>query len=59
MKPNPDLKLITGNANRPLAAKIAEKLHRHLVPSEVKRFSDGEVWVEISENMRGDDVFVI
>ncbi len=59
MKPHPDLKLITGNANRPLASRIAEKLHRHLVPSEVKRFSDGEVWVEISENMRGDDVFVI
>jgi ribose-phosphate pyrophosphokinase len=51
--------LLTGNSNRLLAEKIAEKLKRPLGKCEVKRFSDGEVFVEIKENVRGRAVYVI
>src|SRR6185437_15427565 len=51
--------ILSGNANRPLAQKICEKLGKPLGDAEVKRFSDGEVFVEIKENVRGKDVYVI
>ncbi len=54
-----ELKLITGNANRPLAEEIARDLRVPLADAEVSRFSDGEVFVQINENVRGADVFVI
>jgi len=54
-----ELKLITGNANRPLAEEIAQDLRVPLADAEVSRFSDGEVFVQINENVRGADVFVI
>ena len=54
-----ELKLVTGNANRPLAEEIAQALHVPLSDAEVSRFSDGEVFVQINENVRGADVFVI
>ncbi len=54
-----ELKLLTGNANRPLAEEIARDLHLPLADAEVSRFSDGEVFVQINENVRGADVFVI
>ena len=54
-----ELKLITGNANRPLAEEIAQYLRVPLGDAEVTRFSDGEVFVQINENVRGADVFVI
>ena len=54
-----ELKLITGNANRPLAEEIARDLRIPLADAEVSRFSDGEVFVQINENVRGADVFVI
>ncbi len=53
------LKLITGNANPVFAQKIAEYLHTPLVDTLVTRFSDGEIRVQIKENVRGADVFVI
>jgi ribose-phosphate pyrophosphokinase len=53
------LKLFTGNANRPLAEEIAKSLHLSLGDAEVSRFSDGEVFVQVNENVRGTDVFVI
>lgn len=53
------MKIITGNANMPLARNIGEYLGIALAKSEVKRFSDNEIFVEILENMRGEDVFVI
>ncbi|MBI4212364.1 MAG: ribose-phosphate pyrophosphokinase [Deltaproteobacteria bacterium] len=56
---NNKFKIISGNANRPLAQKIAESLNTKLLTATVTRFSDGESWVEIEENVRGDDVFVI
>ena len=59
MKPNADIKLISGNANQPLAEIISNKLFRPLTKARVERFADDEIWVEIQENMRGEDVFII
>ena len=53
------LKLISGNSNLGLAIEIAEYLDVALTKAEVKRFSDGEIQIEIGENVRGMDVFVI
>lgn len=54
-----NLKLLSGNANRPLAEQIASSLRKKLCAATVTHFSDGETWVEIEENVRGADVFVI
>jgi ribose-phosphate pyrophosphokinase len=54
-----DWVLLSGNANRPLAQKICEKLGKTLGHAEARRFSDGEVFVEVGENVRGRDVYVI
>ncbi len=54
-----ELKIITGNANRPLALKIAHHLDRPLAACTVTRFSDGEVFVKIDDNIRGSDLFII
>jgi len=54
-----DLKLFTGNANRALAEEIAQYLRVPLGDAEVSRFSDGEVFVQVNENVRGTDVFII
>lgn len=54
-----ELRLLAGNANRPLAEEIARELGLPLADAEVSRFSDGEVFVQINENVRGADVFVI
>src|SRR4029453_17177615 len=54
-----ELKIFTGNANRPLAEEIAQYLHVPLGNAEVSRFSDGEVFVQINENVRGTDVFLV
>ncbi|MCL6621330.1 MAG: ribose-phosphate pyrophosphokinase [Syntrophobacterales bacterium] len=54
-----DLKIFTGNANRPLAEKICQYLGVPLGEAAVGRFSDGEISVEFRENVRGRDVFVI
>lgn len=51
--------LIAGTSNTDLAEKIAQYLGIRLTPAKVKRFSDGEVMVEIDENVRSKDVFVI
>ncbi len=53
------LKVFTGNSNRALAEEISQYLHLPLSKALVRRFSDGEVFVEIGENVRGADVFVI
>ncbi|MEM6626172.1 MAG: ribose-phosphate pyrophosphokinase [Pseudomonadota bacterium] len=53
------MKLITCNANRPLAGAIADYLDAPLTEVEVKTFKDREVFVRINENVRGKDVFVI
>ena len=53
------LMVFSGNANPPLAQSIANHLHLHLGKAVVSEFSDGEIMVEIMENVRGRDVFVI
>ncbi len=53
------MKLIAGNSNRPLAEAIAAYLDTPLTKATVRRFADMEVFVEILENIRGEDVFVI
>ena len=53
------LMIFTGNANPRLAADVASHLHMPLGKATVGRFSDGEVMVEILENVRGKDVFVL
>jgi len=58
MQPN-NIKLFSGNANRPLAEALAKALEMRLGECVVTKFSDGETWVEINENVRGQDVFVI
>jgi ribose-phosphate pyrophosphokinase len=54
-----NLKIFTGNANRPLAEKICQHLDMPLGDAVVGRFSDGEISVEFRENVRGADVFVV
>lgn len=53
------MKLITGNSNIPLAQAIADYCDLPLTKASVRRFADEEVFVEIHENVRGEDVFVI
>jgi ribose-phosphate pyrophosphokinase len=53
------MKLFAGNANPELAREICKNLGVALSAAEVRRFSDGEIFVEIGENVRGCDVFVI
>lgn len=53
------MKILSGNSNRPLAEAIAACLNVPLTQASIRRFSDMEVFVEILENVRGEDVFVI
>jgi ribose-phosphate pyrophosphokinase len=53
------MKILTGNSNRPLAEAISAYLNLPLVNASIRRFSDMEVFVEIQENIRGEDVFVV
>ena len=53
------MKILTGNSNKPLAEAISAKLALPLVKANIRRFSDNEIFVEILENVRGEDVFVI
>ena len=58
-------KLICGNANRPLAESIAKRITFHrgqkvkLIDTRVERFNDGEIFVEVYENVRGEDMFIL
>src|SRR5437588_10645654 len=54
-----DLRLVAGNSNRPLAEAISGILKLPLAKSVVRRFADMEVFVEVQENMRGEDVYVL
>jgi len=51
--------VFTGNANPELARKVVERLHIPLGDATIDRFSDGEILVDINENVRGGDVFVL
>jgi len=53
------MKLVAGNSNRPLAEAVASYLDMALTKCQVKRFADMEIFVELQENVRGEDVFVL
>ena len=53
------MKLVAGNSNRPLAEAIASYLGIPLGKCQVKRFADMEIFVELQENVRGEDVFIL
>ena len=53
------MKLVAGNSNRPLAEAISNYLETPLARCVVRRFADKEIFVEVQENVRGEDVFVI
>ena len=53
------MKIITGNSNKKLSQKISVFLKNRLVNSSIKKFADGEIYIEINENIRGNSIFVI
>ena len=53
------MKLLSGNSNKPLSKNIAKYLKSKLVNSSIRNFSDGEIYVEINENIRGNSIFLI
>ena len=53
------MKILACNSNRPLAEAVAAALHLKLANASVRRFADLEIFVEVHENVRGEDVFVI
>lgn len=57
--PTSEFKVFSGNSNVDLARRICDYLKRPLSKAEVGRFSDGEIQVEIGENVRGQDTFII
>src|SRR5262245_25985319 len=54
-----DMKLIAGNSNRPLSEAISAYLGQPLAKCSVRRFADMEIFVEILENVRGEDIFIV
>ena len=53
------MKLLTCNSNKTLSKKIAKYLKLKLVNSSIKKFADGEIYIEINENIRGNSIFII
>jgi len=53
------MKILTGNSNKHLSAKISKYLKNKLVNSSIRKFSDGEIYIEINENIRGNSIFLI
>ncbi len=53
------MKIFSGSSNPQLAARIAEYLNTRVCDSQLKRFSDGELWFKYNENIRGCDVFLV
>ena len=53
------MRIISGNSNLPLSRNVAQYLGEDLTKASIQRFADDEVYVEIKENIRGEDVFVI
>ena len=53
------MKLLTGNSNKVLSKNISKYLKSRLVNSSIRKFSDGEIYVEINENIRGNSIFII
>src|SRR5207244_8303087 len=57
--PSHGFKLLCGTANRPLAEEMARHIGVELCKVTLSRFADGEIFVRIDENVRGNDVFII
>ncbi|MEP7234591.1 MAG: ribose-phosphate pyrophosphokinase [Ignavibacteriota bacterium] len=53
------LKLVAGRSNKEFASKIAKALGIKIAPTQIKNFSDGELWVKYDENIRGVDLFIL
>ena len=53
------MKILTGNSNKNLSSKISKYLKNKLVNSSIRKFSDGEIYIEINENIRGNSIFII
>ena len=53
------MKILTGNSNKNLSSKIAKYLKEKVVNSNIRKFKDGEIYVEINENIRGNNIFFI
>ncbi len=53
------MKLLTGNSNKLLSKNIAKYLKTKLVNSSIRKFADGEIYIEINENIRGNSIFII
>ena len=53
------MKILTGNSNKNLSHKISKYLKNKLVNSSIRKFSDGEIYIEIHENIRGNSIFII
>ena len=53
------MKLLTGNSNKNLSKKISKYLKSKLVNSSIRKFSDGEIYIEINENIRGNAIFIV
>ena len=56
---NGSIKLVAGNSNPVLAQEIADRLDLQLTKASVRRFADNEIFVEVLENVRGSDVYII
>ena len=59
INPTHDIKLFSGRSNTKLAQEIADYLGTSIGPMVVKNFADGEIYVQVKESVRGDDVFII
>ena len=53
------MKILTGNSNKQLSSKISNNLKNKLVNTSIRKFSDGEIYIEINENIRGNSIFII
>ena len=53
------MKLLTGNSNKSLSQKISKHLKTKLVHSSIRKFADGEIYIEINENIRGNSIFLL
>jgi len=53
------MKLLSGNSNKILSKKISKYLKSKLINSSIRKFADGEIYIEINENIRGNSIFII
>ena len=59
ISPTHDIKLFAGRGHKELAEEIASYLGTSVGPMIIKNFADGEIYVQVKESIRGDDVFII